>query len=562
MKDRQPNGYYNITDYGAIADGTTMCTDAIQGAIDAAGAAGGGTVFVPAGTFRTGPLRLRDRVTLHLDAGSRLLASENIDDFPIWASDWEGPDAVKACHPFIGGEGLRDIAITGRGTIDGSGHVWWARHLKNWPKELPRPLLVRFVNCSNVLVEGVTLTNSPMWTLSPLACDNVSITHITIKNPPDSPNTDGINPDSCSNVRISDCHVDVGDDCITIKSGKETDGRRQLKACENITVTNCTLVRGHGGVVIGSEISGSVRNVAITNCVFVGTDRGIRLKARRGRGGVVEDIRASNLVMDRVLTPISVNLFYGCGAWDDPRVNNNTPMPVDETTPQFRRIRFAGITATGAKYAAAYIVGLPEMHVQDVSLKDVLIRIDRNNAETGEPDMSPLIPMTCRAGIVARNVSGFTLSDVEVIDSLGPCVRVSDCERVTLTGVIARPGDDSVEAPLFLRDIRGGRVDRCGFPVDTAVAVVVSGEGTDSLSVGANDYGRAEVSVAVADDVIASRVRFDHGPNGSAGHVPAALLRAPIKPVMMTVEQASERRGETLPDALDKSKSNGAIAHQ
>ena len=149
-----------------------------------------------------------------------------------------------------------------------------------------RPHLVRVVDCRNVLIEGVTLRNSPMWTISPLACDNVTITKLTVINPPDSPNTDGINPDSCRNVHISDCHVDVGDDCITIKSGKEDDGRRELRACENITVTNCTLMAGHGGVVIGSEISGSIRNVTISNCVFVGTDRGIRIKARRGRGGV------------------------------------------------------------------------------------------------------------------------------------------------------------------------------------------------------------------------------------------------------------------------------------
>ena len=194
-----------------------------------------------------------------------------------------------------------------------------------------------------MLIEGVTFRNSPMWTVSPLACDNVVIRAVTVINPPDSPNTDGINPDSCRNVRISDCYVDVGDDCITIKSGKEDDARRELRACENIAVTNCTLLHGHGGVVIGSEISGSVRNVAISNCIFVGTDRGIRIKARRGRGGVVEDIRASNLVMDGVHCPIVVNLFYGCGAWG-------------------RETRHGPIAATGERQHAAISPAALQQH--------------------------------------------------------------------------------------------------------------------------------------------------------------------------------------------------------
>ena len=252
-----------------------------------------------------------------------------------------GRPRLHHARALISGENLDNVAITGRGTIDGRGQMWWEmmRQLESSMKII-RPRLIRLVDCRNVLVEGVTLTNSPAWTLNPLACDNVSIRGLTVINPPDSPNTDGINPDSCRNVRISDCHIDVGDDCVTIKSGSEDQPRREYRACENIVVTNCTMMHGHGGVVIGSEMSGGVRNVAISNCTFVGTDRGIRIKSRRGRGGVVEDIRVSNIVMDRVLCPLAINLFYGCGAWDDPKVLDKSPKPVDETTPRFRRLRF------------------------------------------------------------------------------------------------------------------------------------------------------------------------------------------------------------------------------
>ena len=275
---------FNVKQFGAAGDGETLATAQLQAAIDTCARGGGGTVLVPGG-------RLRHRHAL--DAQPRHAPPRGRRDAPRQRSarttsrsgraTWEGPRVKPGRAALICGEGLDNVAITGRGTIDGRGQMWWdSQRLE--PGVLRRPLLVRLVDSRNVLVEGVTLRNSPMWTLSPLACDNVAVRGVTIHNPPDSPNTDGINPDSCRNVRISDCHVDVGDDCVTIKSGKEDDGRRELRACENITVTNCTLVHGHGGVVIGSEISGSVRNVVIGNCVFVGTDRGLRIKARRGPG--------------------------------------------------------------------------------------------------------------------------------------------------------------------------------------------------------------------------------------------------------------------------------------
>jgi polygalacturonase len=416
--------------FGAAADGETNATAQLQAAIDACAQGGGGTVIVPPGKYVTGTLWLRSNITLHLEAGATLLGSNRPDDFPLWSSDWEGPGVKRGRASLICGENLDNIAITGPGTIDGRGQTWWDSQRKD-PGKLRRPLLVRFVNSRNVRVEDVTLKNSPMWTLSPLACDNVIVRGVTIFNPADSPNTDGVNPDSCRNVRISNCRIDVGDDCITIKSGKEDDGRRQFRSCENIAVSNCTLLHGHGGVVMGSEISGSIRNIDISDCKFVGTDRGIRIKARRGRGGVVEDVRASCLDMDAVACPIVVNLFYECGAHGAAKINDLRPWPVDETTPRFRRLHFSQITARGAKYAAAYILGLPEMPVEDISITDCSLQLDPNNTESGQPAMAPVCKPHCRAGIIAQHVNGLTLRHLDIRDQLGAPVVINHSTNVT-----------------------------------------------------------------------------------------------------------------------------------
>jgi polygalacturonase len=418
-----------VTDFGAVGDAATICTASIQKAIDAAAARGGGTVIVPAGQFVTGTVWLRSNINLHLEPGATLLGAQDVNAFPLWTPAWEG---VKSHAPLIAGEGLDNVSITGRGTIDGRGKMWWDLMRK---LDVFRPRLIRLVDCHNVLVEGVTLTNSPSWTLNPLACDTVTIRGIIVKNPPDSPNTDGINPDSCRNVHISDCHIDVGDDCVTIKSGSEEDGRVRHQPCENITITNCTMIHGHGGVVIGSEMTGGVRNVAISNCTFVGTDRGIRLKARRGRGGAVEDLRVSNIVMDNVLCPLVINLFYGCGAWGDRKVTDQSPQPVTEGTPRFRRLRFSNISARRVRYSAAYVIGLPEMFVEDVAFSDLSIYLDPENIEAGQSAMAPGQPELCRAGFVLENVANARLCNVQIFDQLGPAVRVNNARQVALERV-------------------------------------------------------------------------------------------------------------------------------
>jgi len=443
---RQPAGppgnptWCDIRQFGAVGDGKTSCTSAIQQTIDHCASLGGGTVVVPGGKFVTGTIWLRSNITLHLESGAVLLGTRNVSEHPMWASKWEGP--VRPTHaPLIAGEGLQNIAVSGRGTIDGQGKFWWNLFQTEMGADMRRdirPNLLQVVDCRNVLIESVHIVNSSRWTLRPTACDNVTIARVTIHNPPDSPNTDGINPDSCSNVHISDCHIDVGDDCITLKSGAEDDGRAEHRPCQNITIMNCTMLHGHGGVVIGSEMSGGVRNVAISNCVFSGTDRGIRLKSRRGRGSVIEDLRVDNIVMDNVLCPIAVNMFYECGVRDASLVTDQSPKPVGPGTPQFRRLRFSNITATKVKYAAVFVLGLPEMSVEDVTIEGVSLYLDPTSTKGGSPVMAPGIPDMCRAGVCVRNARNVKLRSIDVQNQLGPAVVIDQSSDVHVSDLYAR----------------------------------------------------------------------------------------------------------------------------
>lgn len=387
---------------GAKADGKTLNTMLINHTVDRLSQAGGGTLFFPAGTYLTGAIRLKSNITLELEAGATLLFSDNFDDYlPFMEVRHEGV-MMKSFSPLISAMDAENITIKGEGTLDGQGKAWWTEFFriyidleKNGMRELNkyqplwerendvealyaetnedwhgtlkrrffRPPFIQPVRCRRVRIEGVKIINSPFWTVNPEFCDNVVVTGVTIHNVP-SPNTDGINPESCRNVHISDCHISVGDDCITLKSGRDAQARRLGVPCENITITNCTMLSGHGGVVIGSEMSGSVRKVTISNCVFDGTDRGIRIKSTRGRGGVVEDIRVSNIIMSNIKREaVVLNLKY-----------SEMPVePMSERTPLFRDISISGLTAVGVK-TPVKIVGLEEAPVTDIILRDINVK--------------------------------------------------------------------------------------------------------------------------------------------------------------------------------------------
>ena len=387
---------------GAVTDGTTVNTRLINSTIERLAGEGGGTLFFPAGRYLTGPIRLKSNITLELEAGATLLFSTNFDDYlPFVEVRHEGV-MMKSFCPLIYATDAENITIKGEGTLDGQGKAWWDEFFKvlidlrdngkrdvnkyqplfekendvkkiasetneDWHGTLDRrffrPPFIQPIRCKNVRIEGVKIINSPFWTVNPEFCDNVTVDGVTIHNV-DSPNTDGINPESCRNVHISNSHISVGDDCITIKSGRDLQARNIGAACENITVTNCTMLSGHGGVVIGSEMSGGVRRVTITNCVFEGTDRGIRLKSTRGRGGIVEDIRISNIVMkDIKKEALTFNLKY----------SRMPQEPKSERTPVFRNIHISGVTVVDVN-VPIQIVGLEEAPISDIVLRDIQIK--------------------------------------------------------------------------------------------------------------------------------------------------------------------------------------------
>ncbi|WP_203582008.1 glycoside hydrolase family 28 protein [Microbacterium hibisci] len=405
-------------------------TGALQAAIDDAADAGGGRVTIAPGVHETGALRLRSRVELHLEAGAVLRFIPDPALYPPIGARWEG--AATTIHsPCIYARGETDVAITGRGRIEGSG-AWWWDAMRRDVLAFPRPTLIGLHECRGVEISGVTLRDSPAWTVHPLLCEDVRITGIRILNPPDSPNTDGINPESCRNVRISDCHIDVGDDCIAIKAGSELSLDRV--PCENITITNCTMVHGHGGVVIGSEMSGGVRGVVISNCVFQGTDRGIRIKSRRGRGGTVADVRVSNIVMDAVMCPLVVNPFYFCGPEGKlPIVSDRDPQPVGAGTPQFRGIHLAHITATNVQSCAAWVAGLPEAPLEDLTLDDFVVSF-APGATPVVPAMADGVPAMAAEGVHAQFVSRMRVSGLRVVGSTGPALVADGTADVLVQG--------------------------------------------------------------------------------------------------------------------------------
>ena len=387
---------------GANPSGTKLNTELINKTIDKLNSNGGGTLFFPAGKYLTGAVKLKSNITIELEAGATLLFSDNFDDYlPFVEMRHEGV-MMKSFSPLISATDAENITIKGEGKLDGQGKKWWDeffrvivdikangkrdinKYQSMWDKandvklllaetnedyagsfdrRFFRPPFIQPMRCKNIKIQGITIVNSPFWTVNPEFCENVTIDGITINNPL-SPNTDGINPESCRYLHISNCHISVGDDCITIKSGRDLQGRKLNVPCENITITNCTMLAGHGGVVIGSEMSGSVKKVVISNCVFDGTDRGIRIKSTRGRGGVVEDIQVSNIVMkDIKQEAILLDLKY----------SKMPAEPLSERTPIFRNIHISNMTGVDVK-TPIYIRGLEESPITDITFTNIYIQ--------------------------------------------------------------------------------------------------------------------------------------------------------------------------------------------
>ena len=426
-----PSNAVSITDFGAKSGGMDLCTKPFADAIDAVSKKGGGKVIIPRGTWLTGPITLKSNIELFTEFGAVVVFSTDKNLYPLVETNFEGFNTFRCMSP-INGRNLENIAITGKGVFDGSGDVWrsvkkekltesqWKKLVasggllsengKTWypsqqfrdgekvaemnvPRSLKtkaefeqirdflRPVMVSIISCKKVLIDGPTFQNSPAWCIHPLMCEDFTLRNTTVRNPWYSQNGDGIDIESCKNSIIHDSNFDVGDDAICIKSGKDKEGRDRGIPNENLIVKNCIVYHGHGGVTVGSEMSGGVRNLHVSNCTFIGTDVGLRFKSNRGRGGVVENIYISDIEMINIPTQaISFNLYYSgksvseeMDAGSDGSVEKL--LPVTEETPQFKNIFIHDVNCKGA-LQGILLQGLPEMNLENIQFENIRIKSD------------------------------------------------------------------------------------------------------------------------------------------------------------------------------------------
>ncbi len=455
-----------ITDFGGVGDGLTLNTKAFADAIDNLVSLGGGRITVPEGMWLSGPITLKSGIELHLEKNAVLMFDPDMDLYQIIDTNFEGQDMQRCISP-INAYKVKDIAITGEGIIDGNGQAWRELKMFNCPptvwkarvasggvlsnkgdvwfpdegyklarensngfnkpnddldklfiKRFLRPVLVSIRECENVLLEGCTFQNSPAWNLHPLFSKNVIIKDVTVRNPAWSVNGDGLDIDACENVILTGTSFDVGDDAICIKSGKDEDGRRHAVKCRNLLISDCTVYSGHGGFVVGSEMSGGVENIRISDCVFNGTDVGLRFKSTRGRGGVVKDIWIDNIRMKDIINDAVIfNLYYGGKSVSEMKAQGVNAggvgdIPeVDETTPQFKDIHVSRVICNGAA-SAIYINGLPEMPVSGMDFTDCIFKAAK--------------------GVEINHARDICLTGVKVITPDGEGIIRNDVENLTV----------------------------------------------------------------------------------------------------------------------------------
>lgn len=384
-----PDRQFDLREFGARDGGRVNNMSAFRDAISRCAQSGGGMVRVPAGLWLTGPIHLQSQIRLHLDEGAIIRFSTAPTDYlPVVLTRWEGNECYNY-SPLIYARNCHDIAVTGSGTFEGQGDSWWHwKQLQHAATQLLyqaqknnlaveqrvfgreedalRPQFFQPLGCQRVLIEGVRFVDGPMWTLHPVYCQDVTVRGVQVVTDPDGPNTDGLNPDSCRQVLIEDCFFSTGDDCIAVISGLNEDGWRVSRPSEDVLIRRCQMENGHGGVAIGSGTSGDVRNVTVQDCTFKGTDRGIRLKSMRGRGGIVENVHFENISMrDIIHEAITIDMYYGYSS--APSASNTPPI--------FRSIGIRNISCDGAA-TAIQLRGLPESPIQKLNLENIDLRAD------------------------------------------------------------------------------------------------------------------------------------------------------------------------------------------
>ena len=437
---------YNITDFGAKPEIGFDNQKHIQKAIDLCSAEGGGTVIIPRGYWLTSPIELKSNVNLHTLNGTYVRFTKQKEKYPLHYTEYEGRRAIRTISP-ISALNAVNIAITGEGIFDGNGDKWrpkkdWKMSVAEWDKnrqskyvyekedykmwfptetsylgfiknvdeKLPdaleeaakyfdwyRPVFISFISCENVLLRGVTFTNSPNWTIHPLYCRNVTVDGCTVKNPADALNSDGIDIESCENVVIKNCAFDVGDDAICMKAGKGREARKKVAPTRNVEVYGCTVYHGHGGFVIGSEMSRGVENVNVHDCTFIGTDTGLRIKSALGRGGYIKDITVKNITMTEIAGDcITISANYSLKSFLD-LADNITEYGKDDI-PVIDGFKISGICCDSAS-RFLHIDGLESSPIKNIALSQCTVTADKEfeirNAENVTFDNVTVNGKTC-----------------------------------------------------------------------------------------------------------------------------------------------------------------------
>jgi polygalacturonase len=433
----------DVRKFGAKGDGIQDDTIFIQTAINCCPK--DGRVYIGEGTYKVTSLFLKDDLNMELAKGAVISAFTQREKFSILPGtiesydetedynlgSWEG-NPLPMYASIITGMYAKNVLITGEGTLDGNGSFenWWSYKRE---KGMPfRPRMIYLNHCENVVIQGITIKNSPSWTVHPYFSNELKFIDLKIQNPADSPNTDGMDPESCKNVYIIGVHFSVGDDCIAIKSGKIYMGAKFKTPCENMLIRNCLMEKGHGAVTIGSEMAGGVKNLLVKDCVFFDTDRGLRIKSRRGRGkdAILNEIVFEDITMDEVKTPFVINNFYFC----DPDghteyVRTKAKLPVDERTPEIRSLSFKNIKATNCHFAAFFFYGLPEQKIESIELENIEITYS-DNAMAGYPAMMEELEPISKMGLYANNINELIIRNVVITGCNGEPFHIENVDCV------------------------------------------------------------------------------------------------------------------------------------
>ena len=390
------NRVIDVTQHGVKNDGNELVTEEIQVLLDECI---NDLLVFPAGKYYTGPLNIRSNTYIYLEKDAELLGSTDRSDYPIipaYSEDgtkvnatWEG-EPNDAFMSIITSFDSHDIMIVGEGTINGNADQgdWWINHLVKRGAWRGNNVFVN--RCKNVSFVGLSIINSPSWNLHPFYSQNLDFIDLTLRSIPTSPNTDGFDPESCSHIRLLGTRIHVGDDCVAIKSGKKIMADNFYQPCEDITIRNCFMGDGHGGVVFGSESSCGIKNVTVNRCIFKNTDRGLRIKTKRGRGNKaeIENVDFDNIIMDGVMAGFVINMFYYLSRDEyDDYCDSKDYRPVSELTPHVGEFRFKNIQCLNTKVCAGYFYGLPESKITRIILEDIKVTFDHDYHEPKAPAM-------------------------------------------------------------------------------------------------------------------------------------------------------------------------------